>query len=199
MTASLQLTTLYKNKLFYNKYKYCAIFKTPGAYYLRYQQKPNASTASNEFHKFVQKYCKDKTAKTRIMRDTISVYSNDLKILTDINFNATTKVYTEIQLTDPDVILFVYKPKYKYRIYIKEGLRYDGFRQDLLDLYDKINNKIYEASFSQGLANRLDQNRLYRYIWGKFYIDFNDESFSSLLYMLLPNSLGKIYKLVQRT
>lgn len=197
MTASLQLTTLYKNKLFYNKYKYCATFKTPGAFYFKYGQA--SGNTSHKFHTFLKKYCKDKTAKTRIMGDTISVYSNDLKILTDIDFNATNKIYTEIQLTDPDVILFVYKPKYKYRVYIKQGIRYDGFKQDLLDLYDKINNKIYEASFSQGLANRLNQNRLYRYIWGKFYIDFNDESFSSILYMLLPNSLDKIYKLVQRT
>lgn len=222
MTALSQCKVVSRNKLFYNKYKYKANFKMSGGrftyytdnlldyhkriihaktkqWHVNYEFDTIDFTNIDKFFKYKALYS-DKIS-IRIESDNIGVFSNDLSILEKIDFNETIIDYSVINLSEPDEILFKKKPKYAYRTYFKNHRTSTSFLEDLLDFEMKTIDKKYDASISKALLKNIARGwiRNRRYLYGTFYIDYNQESFQTMLHMMFPGALGKTYKLVQKT
>lgn len=221
MTASLQFKTVLKSNLFYNKYCYKASCKLPGVRFchyvktieefkskierIRYQSWHRGTDFSiinfeaiEKFIKFKNKHTKDITIRTE--HDTVGVYSNDKQIFNDIDFAEYGLEGFHVDLAEPGTITFKRKPKSLYRTYFKSCRISSSLSDGLYIFNDRINNGLYKAHFSRTLAKHLKNNIIgpQRWMNGSYYIDYDQESMTTVLHMMFSGSLGTTYKLVQK-
>lgn len=222
MTVLSQCNVVNRKNLFYNKYKFKAKFKLIGARFTYHTKNISEYSERIQYVKSKQwnlgynlniinydniskffnfKDLNSESISVRVESDSISIFFNELAKLKEITFNESVISFTEIKLCEPNVILFFKKPKYSYRTFFKHHKTTDTFLDDLNNLIDKIQNKTYDAFISKALIKHLHRGfvRRNRYLYRTYYIDYNEENLSTILHMLFPGSLGKTYKLVQKT
>jgi hypothetical protein len=218
----------YRDDDYYNKYVYRVRFSLPGIRYTWYSSsveefmdRYNATTGWKVINKkdkpdvtknieAIKAYIEwrnlrrtDKSATSRIERDTVSIFSNDLSLLKTIE-TIDPKLsydYTEVQKSQfTGVKSFVNKPNHSYRIYLKSKLIPQNFCQELSDLLSRSKNlhpsnalKLWLKGYSLGSSGWR-----YRYTNPSHFIDYDDESTLSYLTLMHGEIFGKRYKLEKR-
>lgn len=208
------------NKLYFNKFKYKAKVKIHGVnltYYLdsieQVQERIEKYIAERRPYKFhgsyyqdidiklIEKYLiwknifKDKVT-FRVSQNSVSVFSNDFNILKSLNAISQDVFVYEANVIKTDTLFFKKTPKFTTRTYFKN-------KRIPSDFIDSLNSfiKNYDGKPGISLSKTLKRDfssRLWNpfiYLHGSVHIDYNDESFLSVLYMYFPGMLGKTYKL----
>lgn len=219
--ASFTLKVENTNKLYFNKFKYKARVKIQGVnltYYLnsveqveerieKYlgEQRPYKPMSESYYKeidiKLIEKYLiwrsifKDKVT-FRLSQDSVSVFSNDLNILKSLNAISRDIVIYEAQVLKTDTLFFKKTPKYTTRTYFKNKRIPNDFLDSL-----KTFIKNYDGKPGIFISKTLKRDFFsrswhpYIYLHGSVHIDYNDDSFLSVLYMYFPGMVGKTYKL----
>jgi hypothetical protein len=130
----------------------------------------------------------------------ISVYGNDLVKLKTLESIGPTVEYTEvIQVGDPD-ILYRYNPKHQYRTYFRSRTLSDDFHEELgkfLIAYDKSMSPCGALrKWAFDLSPRQNWKKLY--LEPNFFVEYDNESFQTVLALSFSKYLGKTYKVEQR-
>jgi len=219
--ASSKLKIEKKNKLYFNKYKYKATVRLEGAnltYYTvdletfnakfeklktSYKNQPNAFY--NEWHyenvniDKIAKYLswrnlfKDRVT-LRVNFNSVSVFSNDLTILKSLDSIDEVSL-CEAKVLQSDVMYFKKQPKFKYRTYF----RAKRVPKDFIENVDSFikNYKDKNLHISSSLQRFLTERNWHPYIYlhGSYHIDYNDESFLSILHMYFTGMIAQTYKL----
>lgn len=217
----------YRDRDYYNKYKYRARlslygvrytywYKTPaeflarlngrGFYGLRPKDKQdilNNLPSLNKFIEFRSASKNQKNSTIRIEGNVVAIFSNDLDFLHSIeqiipNNNID---YTEVQTSSYIGIKhFVKEPKRKFRVYLKSK-RIES--EKIIQLRDMLarTNGLYPSSALKFWSNNAIPNQYswkYRYSSASHFIDYDDESTLSYLALILGDLLGSRYKLEKR-
>jgi hypothetical protein len=214
MMASLPLIN--RDNLFYNKFEYRARFKIVGAYLL-YHKTKNLSRKhisphidKNEVNTVIQNLpllniintwiIDHKTSHelcSRIERNTLSVYSNDLPILEELNNIIPSVIEKVVYSKQVGVKTFVKEPKHKFRVYFKSKRVNPEIRENIRQILEK-NKKIYPSnSLLRWLSNEC-RHWQKKYLSSCYCIDYDDESIISYLSLMLNDILGHCYKLEKR-
>ena len=132
----------------------------------------------------------------RVDYNMISVYGNDLEKLKTLESIGPTVEYVEvIQMGDPDILLR-HNPKHQYRTYFRSRTLSDDFHEELgkfLIAYDKSISpcgSLHKWAFD--LNPR--QNWKKRYLEPNFFVEYDNESFQTVLALSFGKYLGKTYK-----
>lgn len=149
-----------------------------------------------------------KRCKVMIVGDDVYIYFNDHGVVSNFlnefpEKSASLRGYYRIKLDKytPGVIYQV-KPKYKYRLYlVSKHLDYSDVKS-LRDFF--VENNIRPCPSLETHLNKYMSDHKYRQYYKKFYIywnnfiDFNDESFSTLMALKYPEIIKNIYTIEQR-
>lgn len=147
---------------------------------------------------------KNKSITIRSEFDTVSIFTNDLKLLHD-SFDGipNSKVnYTQVETNGyVGIKTFAKEPKHKFRVYFRGKKVPEDFKGKLSEIIK--NNK--QLRPSPALKNWLNPSKKHQtwYWWSNYlssmhFIDYNDESYLSYLGLLYSDLLGKKYKLEKR-
>lgn len=140
----------------------------------------------------------------RVQGNGVSVFSNDLSLLKTL-----TNIYPSTEFSQADLIAnpvtgikyFVNQPKYQHRVMVKNIKIKSETLSDIQDLFARYDNTVLcpSRSFTKWL-NRVSKWPLNTqvYLYGSFYIDYNDPSVVTLLHLTLADIFGKSYKLEKR-
>ena len=221
----------YRDSQYYNKYDYRMRIKIPCVRYTWYCKNPEdlekkirgekvgwSSIRQEDLPTVIDNVDALKTVITlqhsrgqtknlglRIEGSTVTLYSTDLQVLTDIQKmigDRYTCDYTMVQLSDfIGVKYFVRKPKHNYRVYLKSKRVEGSFAIDLHELFKK-NKKLHPClslkEWAKGSINSNQVSWRYRFSSATHFIDYDDESMLSYLALMYGNMLGKRYKLEKR-
>ena len=218
----------YRDDDYYNKYTYRVRFSLPGIRYTWYSNsveefmdRYNATTGWKVINKkdkldvtknieAIKAYLEwrnlrrtDKSATSRIERDTVSIFSNDLSLLKTIETidPNLSYDYTEVQKSQfAGVKHFVKEPKYPYRIYLKSKVIPQNFCKDLKELINRTKSLHPSNALRIWLRdyNNVSSGWRYRYTSSSHFIDYDSESTLSYLALMHGEHLGKRYKLEKR-
>lgn len=197
----------YRDKLYFRKYKFKLTVKVNDYHKANRRRKSTIGPASKGeiiSHWYTPKH-KLGTAGRRVeghgTQRTISLYSNNLKSLVSLcgDLNIYPSITEAIAHSTPGVKYFQRKPKYEYRVYLKEG-RYSS--QDVSALQTYVGNDLNLIP-SPSLQRRFwfDEvlaRRPTLYLSGSYYIDYNDEARLSYMSLVFGEMIGKHYKLEKR-
>lgn len=127
----------------------------------------------------------------RVNADSVSVFSNDLTLLKSLDSVSNVSI-TEVELLDNDVIYFKRRPKFKYRTYFKAK----RVPKDFIENVTEFSKKYTSAKVSKSLKTFLISRNWHPYIYlhGSHYIDYNEESYLSILHMYFSGMIAKTYK-----
>jgi hypothetical protein len=143
----------------------------------------------------------------RVQRNGVSVFSNDLSLLKTLS-----NIYPSTEFSQADLIAnpvagikyFVNQPKYQHRVMVKNIKIKSETLSDIQDLFARYDDTVMRPSksFTKWL-NRVNRVGWYPlntqfYIYGSFYIDYNDPSVLTLMHLTLSDIFGKSYKLEKR-
>lgn len=140
----------------------------------------------------------------RVQGNGVSVFSNDLSLLKTL-----TNIYPSTEFSQADLIAnpvtgikyFVKQPKYQHRVMVKNIKIKSETLSDIQDLFARYDDTVMHPSrsFTKWL-NRVSKWPLNTqvYIYGSFYIDYNDPSVLTLMHLTLSDIFGKSYKLEKR-
>jgi hypothetical protein len=140
----------------------------------------------------------------RTQGNGVSVFSNDLSLLKTLK-----TIYPSTEFSQADLIAnpvtgikyFVNQPKYQHRVIVKNIKIKSETLSDIQDLFTRYDNTVMcpSRSFTKWL-NRVSKWPLNTqvYLYGSFYIDYNDPSVLTLLHLTLADIFGKSYKLEKR-
>lgn len=215
----------YRDKEYYNKYKYKANFSLFGVQYLyRVENEKDltnkliASKASwfsipdkhkdlvkqnfNELVAFIDwrkaNTGKNKGATIRSETTNVSVFSNDLqllKTLSTISPNITI-TFTEVQTSQyAGVKYFAREPKHKYRVYLQSKRITTGEIKELREFIQK-NKELYpSSSMKSWLVNKDKYGWRQNWCSSTFSMDYDDDSTLSYMMLMYGEFIGKRYKL----
>lgn len=137
----------------------------------------------------------------RVQGNGVSVFSNDLSLLKTL-----ANIYPSTQFSQADLLAtpvagikyFVNQPKYQHRVMIKNSKIKSETLSDILELFARYDDTVMRPSksFLKWLyrAGRYPLNAQF-YIYGSFYIDYNDPSVLTLMHLSASDIFGKSYKL----
>ena len=142
----------------------------------------------------------------RVQGNGVSVFSNDLSLLKTLS-----NIYPSTEFSQADLIAnpvtgikyFVNQPKYQHRVMVKNIKIKSETLSDIQDLFSKYryDDTVMRPSksFTKWLnrVNKWPLNTQF-YIYGSFYIDYNDPSVLTLMHLTLSDIFGKSYKLEKR-
>jgi hypothetical protein len=140
----------------------------------------------------------------RVQGNGVSVFSNDLSLLKTL-----TNIYPSTEFSQADLIAnpvtgikyFVNQPKYQHRVMVKNIKIKSETLSDIQDLFARYDDTVMRPSrsFTKWLnrVNKWPLNTQF-YIYGSFYIDYNDPSVLTLMHLTLSDIFGKSYKLEKR-
>lgn len=207
------MKTEIRKQLYYNKYLYRASFTFKFARYITLSKNIQSFKLNlikffgvnidegfdlTQVFNFIDFYHSKSDNICRIESENVSLFGNDLDKLKEICESITTYVeYTKAIVYD--VIVFKKYPKFKNRVYFKQKYLK---KYDLEKIKEFINlhvDKKLNAKASNSLTYLLywnPFNNYSNYFHGSHYIDYNDESFLTLVYLWLDKYVGKNYKLV---
>jgi len=199
--------------LYYHKYLYKAKLEIPYARYMSMSKtfgdfcefgarfsinfEKVDKVITQEFINFINSYDK-KQLIIRIENKYVSIFCNDLNNLKTTSKLFGNPIFYKANAYDDNVIIFKNYPKHKFRTYLKQGylnksqkhLIYDFINRHVKDRLDKtISKSFYRKTF--------DYINPYNEYWhGSHFIDYDDESFKTLIHLFIGNLAGKTYKLV---
>lgn len=219
--ASSQLTTEYRNKLYFKKYKYRASLDILGIRYSyscdtmadylaridrikRYHKQYLLSMHKIESIDFISmekffnwKKVHGKQVTVRMECNSVGIFSNDLECLKTLEDQLSVPVkYSEVILTEEDAMYFKREPKFKFRVYLKPVRASAEFIESMISFIDR-NSENENINFSPALKDQILQQKPDRYIHGSYFIEYNEESTLSLLYLMFPRSFSKSYRLLK--
>jgi len=148
---------------------------------------------------------KDGTATVRLEWNSVSVFSNDLSFLKNIE-NIKPELdydYTQVQTHNfVGVKSFVKNPKHKFRVYLKSKIVKGDLVTQLSDLLKRTPSLYPSPSLTYWLMGASLANNQYswryRFTCPTHFIDYDDESTLSYLALMHGDYLGKRYKLEKR-
>lgn len=138
--------------------------------------------------------------KIRFDYHSLSIFSNDLSTLLDLDNILDVDVkFTQIILEGDPSVKLMRNPKHPMRVYFKSKIVTADFIEDLREFlirYEKV-------AFPSGALKRwlyISDSRNWRqkYLDSSYFIDYDNESFSSILNLTFDKFLGKTYKVEQR-
>lgn len=213
--ASLKLITEHKTTLYYKKYKYRLVLSIPHIGRIRecntiqqYKSKIDYLITKNFApSNFLQKvnlvivekvidYKVSGKLFSRLAYNSISFYANDLNELINLShqYNDVKMKLSEVIAPDEcGVILFKKDPPTKFRTYIKRGQFSVEIKERFQELIDRYVNTDSELFISKGLMRWLSSKS--RWVWGSYFIGYNDEKTTMLLSLMIPEIIDKHYKL----
>lgn len=215
------IKVIIKNKLFYNKYKYRAYLQYPDICLIRYTKnekeldKAISLRKTYSFGRAVYE-CVDKAfllnlinwrnntpkgrATVRIDYSCISVYSNDLEIIKSLELLSPGAVnHVEVQVEGDAGILLRNNPKHNFRTYFRSKTVPDGFHVELDKFLQQYNKSACPTgSLKKWLKTPVLSSWRLRYLDSCFFIEYDDESFLSVLALNFSEYLGKTFKVEQR-
>ena len=210
-----------KSRLYYNKYKYKSSIVYPDGNLIRYastEQDLDKAIAQRESYGRSSFYgslidrdflCKlvhwrndvNQTPSTvRVDYSYITVYSNDLEVIDSLEqFKPNEVSYTEVQVEGEVGVLLRNNPKHKYRTYFRSKTVPDGFTKEIEEFLQQYKSSVYPTpSLIKWLLLKNKYTWRHRYLESCFFIDYDDESFLSILSLNFGSYLGKTYKVEQR-
>lgn len=136
----------------------------------------------------------------RIDYNFISVYGNDLEKLKTLESIGPTVNYSEVIVQgDPD-ILVRNDPKHQYRTYFKSRTLSDGFHEEMGKFLLAYEKSVTPCGSLKKWAFNLDPKQIWKrkYLEANFFLEYDSESFQSVLALSFDKYLGKTYKVEQR-
>lgn len=217
----------YRDRCYYNKYKYRARFgiygvrftwyyknvdeflkklNTEGFFSIRNKDKTELKNNLPSLTKFIEwreEVKKLNCCSVRIEGNMVAVFSNDLDFLHTIDSKIPDiKVdYTESQTaTFVGIKHFVNKPKHNYRVYLKSRRVGSDTAKQLKDTMSRMKDIYPSSALKFWTENAIINQMSWRYRWSSasHFIDYDDESVLSYLALLHGDLLGKRYKLEKR-
>lgn len=137
----------------------------------------------------------------RIDYDCFSVYSNDLVIINSLEKIVPDHVvhYTEVNVEGDVGVLLRNNPKHEYRTYFRTKTIPEGFHLELENFLEQYKKTAYPTpSLKKWLKNNGPAKWRLRYLDACFFIEYDHESFLSILSLNFGDYLGKTYKVQQR-
>ena len=161
-------------------------------------QKPREITNEDviiDFLRFKKQY--EKMVKFRYERGNIVIYFNDLDLCDEIDKIECKKTFFEVHVSPAGIKYFKTPPPANYRIYMKSA---QISRNDMIafkDYVEKLQNGSVSSSFSTKLkyGGSSGSTRNTFRIDNTNYIDLDNETDLSMLYLKYGKYLGKYYKL----
>lgn len=145
--------------------------------------------------------------KIRVNHSHILIYGNDLQLyddlLTEIK-DSVNPAQIEYYYVDPNPnydrsVIYLQKPKRKFRIYLKSEIYTTANREKLLKFM--IDNDIYMCqSFNEWLT-RNNSNNFYKntsYSWDHFFFEFDDEPLITLILLKFDRLIRKVCTIEKR-
>ena len=214
-------TIISKPKLYYSKYKYRACLQFPNISLIRYvrseKELDKAIEVRMTYDMFNQirvpadrdsllklvhwKNSIDKSIATiRIDYDCISIYSNDLDSIKSLEYITNDPIYySEINVEGDVGTLLRRNPKHKFRTHFRSKTVPDGFHVEIEKFLLQYKNSAFPTpSLKKWMEIRGPASWRLRYLDASFFIDYDDESFLSILALYFGEYLGKTYKVEQR-
>ena len=217
----------FRDKLYYNKYKYRVTFELCGSglvwenstvdevtnrieaytnrgYTSTWRSRDTTVLERNKhaLYRFTDwRNANSKHVVIRIESDNVSIFSNDLSILKSVNVvSAITQYsYTEAKITCPlGTKHFTREPKHKYRIYFKTVIVPRTTIHELNTVIKTSTDLFPSSSLVSWMKFATSRNFGNVYTNPGHYIDYDTESTISYLLLLFDNLLGKQYKLEKR-
>jgi uncharacterized membrane protein len=200
----------YRDKLYYNKYKYKLIISFETLRFFTYSNYNLKNWETNVRKKLSGKTLvttlnfkdhllnmRDLTKKQNIRQrtegDKLSLFFNDITEVTDFksNFPASFPIttYESIVSNEPKVKFFMRKPKFKFRAYMKTKR---VTIQEKKELEDFLENASFELKLSSSL-NRWFKLSRSSFLFSNFYFDFNDELAQTYLALSMSDYIEKYY------
>jgi len=220
----------HRDQLYYNKYEYRARFILVGVRYTWYLENDIQELVKRldappesygrihydrdeirenlpKLEKFIHwrnDIKKKKTSTIRVEHNAISVFSNDLQELKDIESNIPGVIIDITQAQTSNYIgikHFARQPRHKFRVYLKSKRVEGSFAESLHNLFKK--NKDLHPCLSlkiwaKGSVNSNQVSWRYRFSSATHFIDYDNESVLSYLALMHGDMLGKRYKLEKR-
>jgi len=219
------ITTVKKPKLFYNSYIYKARVNVLDAHFLQYSRDEeellrridkhhqwavtfNRSTyrpyKDQDFKNlsnliaYLEKY--KGVLKIRFDYHSLSIFSNDLTTLLELDkiLEADVK-YTQIVLEGDPAVKVMRDPKHPLRVYFKSRVVTPSFIDDLREFLIRYDNVAFPSgALKKWLYINDHRNWRQKYLDSSYFIDYDNESFLTVLNLNFDNFLGKTYKLVKK-
>lgn len=210
-----------KSKLFYDRYKYKSSISYPDSNLIRYattEKDLDKAIALRESYGRSSFYgsvidrdflCKvlhwrnsvnDTPSTIRVDYNCISVYSNDLEVIKSLEQLKPNEVhYSEVKVEGDVGVLLRNKPKHNYRTYFRSKTVPDGYHVEIQNFLDQYKNSVFPTpSLKKWLQIRGSYTWRLRYLESCFFIEYDDESFLTILALNFGTYLGKTYKVEQR-
>jgi hypothetical protein len=132
----------------------------------------------------------------RVEGDKVSVFSCDLSLLQTLENINSDVTYTKAVVLKADTLYFKKVPKYKYRTYFKSKRITNEFSQNVIDFADRYKNN-EDLKLSPALIKYLSGRNVnrYTYLHGSYFIEYNNESMKSLIFMFFGDMVGKSFNL----
>lgn len=215
----------YRETDYWNKFKYRARLRIPGARFLYYTNnlllwKSRVNNYDNEYRKISDKERtqilstenivknfmalrtaakKNKDCAIRIEGGTVAIFSNDLNRLHAIKtWDTNVQVdFTEVQVSQfSGTKFFVRQPKYNYRVYLKSKRVENTIVEGLQEFLSKHKTVAASKGLKKWLRDKTSWK--YRYSYAAHFIDYNDASMLSYMGLCFHELMGKKYKLEKR-
>jgi hypothetical protein len=143
---------------------------------------------------------KDNTGKeymSRIQNNTISFFSDDLALLKTLTSVDPEAEFSEARVEHSDVIFFKNEPEYKFRTFFRGKKTPEGFYEDVKEFITSYGHiaKVCPALSRMALDPNPRYSYKYSYIHNSYFVDYNDESTLTLLYLHFGSMLAKTYRL----
>lgn len=152
--------------------------------------------AITKYIAYYKKYNKELTFRQE--GHSVSIFSNNLSDFDDLlilGVNLKVLIFEAKVTLFSGVKLFVNKPKYKFRVYLKNKMITEEEKNNLVSFVKTKNYIKTGPSFSDWIYSTKNMRRFY--ISSNFYIDYNDEVLGTLIGLTFSDLLGKHYRLEQ--
>lgn len=215
----------YREHDYWDKFKYRARLKIPGAHYTYWaddieawkdrvirgrswrgastkEEKENMLSHADVVAKFLAlkntlKKTKSKNFSLRIEGNTTAIFSNDLAFLHELKNWGTTVDITEVIRSEfQGVKYFVNDPPNNYRVYLKSKRVDPSVQKELRALIQSQTGLIPSKALKSWFQN--SGNWKSRFLSSSYFIEYNDESTLSYLAIMHGDILGRKYKLEKR-
>jgi hypothetical protein len=214
-----------KSKLFYNSYIYKARVNVLDAHFLQYSTdeedllkridkhhqwamtfnrstiRPYKDEDFKNLAKIIEFIEKNKgTIKLRFDYHSLSIFSNELSTLLELDKILGLDVkYTQIVLEGDPTVKMMRDPKHSARVYFKSKIVTSDFVEDLREFLIRYDNIAFPSGALKKWVYISDhRNWRQKYLDASYFIDYDQESFSTILNLTFDKYLGKTYKLVKK-
>jgi hypothetical protein len=210
-----------KPRLYYDKYKYKSSISYPDCNLIRYaktEKDLDKSIALRESYgrssfygsvidkDFLLKLINwrndvsETDSMVRVDYNCISTYSNNLEVVQSLEKLVPNGVsYAEVKIEGKVGVLLRNNPKHNYRTHFRSKTVPDGFHKEIENFLKQYKNSAFPTpSLLKWLELKGSYTWRQRYLESCFFIDYDDESFLSILSLNFGSYLGKTFKVEQR-